>query len=169
MAGGVPGRLKGPLHSVFLSLWKHNIGLWTCIVLWRFMEQQVAQSTIFIFTYFLRIFLIYWVTWLIKLCRFQVCNSIIHHVHSVWCVHHPRSSLLPSAFTRLYPLLPPPPFPLVLTMLLPLYVFSLCLIPSPFSPSPRPPPLWQLSVCFLCLWVCFCFVCSLIVFFRFHI
>ena len=35
-------------------------------------------------------------------------------------------------------------------------------VPSPFSSAPQPPPLWQLSVCSLYLWVCFNFVCSFI-------
>ena len=46
--------------------------------------------------------------WLIKLYRFQVDNSTIHHVYIVLCVHHPKSSLLPSPFNLPLPLLPPP-------------------------------------------------------------
>ena len=58
--------------------------------------------------------------WLIKLYRCQVYNSLIRHVYIVLCVHHPKSSLLPSHLSLLYPLLPPPPpSPLVITMLLP--------------------------------------------------
>ena len=36
--------------------------------------------------------------WLIKLYRFQVYNSITHHLYIVLCIHHPKSSLLPSPF-----------------------------------------------------------------------
>ena len=36
--------------------------------------------------------------WLIKLYRFHLYNSIIHHLYIVLCVHHPNSSLLPSPF-----------------------------------------------------------------------
>ena len=32
--------------------------------------------------------------WIIKLYRFQVYSSMIHHPHIVLCVHHPKSSLL---------------------------------------------------------------------------
>ena len=44
------------------------------------------------------------------------------------------------------------------------FFFFLCLIPSSFSPSPQPPPLWQLPVCSLYPWDCLHFVslfCSL--------
>ena len=49
------------------------------------------------------------------------------------------------------------------------------LIPSLFLPSsatphaPHPRRLWQPTVCSLYLWLCFCLVCSFILFFRFHI
>ena len=36
---------------------------------------------------------VYW-CWLIKLYRFQVYNSIIHHLYSILCIYHPKSSLL---------------------------------------------------------------------------
>ena len=38
-----------------------------------------------------------------------------------------------------------------------------------FTQCPNLPPLWQPSVCSLYPWVCFRFVCSFILFFRFHI
>ena len=51
--------------------------------------------------------------WLIKLYRFQVYNSIIHHLYIVLCVHPPqvKSPSIPisTPFTLLY--LPPIPFP----------------------------------------------------------
>ena len=54
-----------------------------------------------------------------KLYRFQGYSFVTHPLYSVLCVHHPKSSLLPSPFIPLYPLLPPcTPFPLVITMLL---------------------------------------------------
>lgn len=40
--------------------------------------------------------------------------------------------------------------------------------PSPFHPALQPPPIWQPSVCSLHPRVCFCCVCSFILFFRFH-
>ena len=46
---------------------------------------------------------------LIKLYRFQVYDSTTHHLYMVLCVHHPKSSLLPSPFVPLYCLIPPPP------------------------------------------------------------
>ena len=45
--------------------------------------------------------------WLIKLYRFQVYNSKIHHVYIVLCAHHPKSSLLSPSFVCIYPLQPP--------------------------------------------------------------
>ena len=36
--------------------------------------------------------------WLIKLYSFQVYNSIIPHLYTVLCVHHPKSNLLSSPF-----------------------------------------------------------------------
>ena len=47
--------------------------------------------------------------WFIKLYRFQVHHSVVHHLFIVLCVHHPTSSLLPSPFIPLYPLLPANP------------------------------------------------------------
>ena len=38
--------------------------------------------------------------WLVQLSRFQICNSIIHYLYVVSCAYHPKSNLLPSAFTR---------------------------------------------------------------------
>ena len=50
--------------------------------------------------------------WLIILGRSQGYDSTIHHLYIVLCAHHPKSSLLPSPFTLLYPPLhPPTPFP----------------------------------------------------------
>ena len=43
------------------------------------------------------------------------------------------------------------------------------LIPVPLSLGPLTPPLWQPSACSLCLQVCFYFVCSFILFFRFYL
>ena len=44
-----------------------------------------------------------WIYWLIKSHRFQVHNSITHHLYIVLCVHHPQSSLLSSPFIPLIP------------------------------------------------------------------
>ena len=56
----------------------------------------ILESVLFLLflSYFKKIF--EW-HWLIKLYRFQVYNSIIHHMYIAVCVH-PRSSLLPSPF-----------------------------------------------------------------------
>ena len=47
--------------------------------------------------------------WLIKLCRFQGYNSIIHHLNIILCGHHPQSCLFSLHLSPLYPRLPPPP------------------------------------------------------------
>ena len=59
------------------------------------------------------------------------------HTSCVLCVQHPKSSLLPSPFTPLYPLLPaPPPFPLGITVLLSVSELSLL---TPFTFFTQPP------------------------------
>ena len=59
--------------------------------------------------------------WLIKLYRFQVYDSIIHHLYIVLCVHHPKLNFLPSPFISAIPFsASPPPLPLVITILLPM-------------------------------------------------
>ena len=71
---------------------------------------------------------------------------------------------------------------LVITMLLTipwavLYIPGLCcnyqfVLLNTFAFLPRPlilPPTWQPSIWSLYLWVCFCFVWSFILFFKFHI
>ena len=72
---------------------------------------------IFLFFIFL-LNLLGWWHWLIKLYRFQVYNSMIHHLYILLCVHHSKS--FPS--TTVYPPLPIsnslPPSPLVITMVL---------------------------------------------------
>ena len=81
--------------------------------------------------------------WLIQLCRFQVYNSIIHHLYIILCVYHPKSQVsFHHHLSLLYRLLPPPtPFPLVITMLLSVSMsfFLFCLIPLPFLPGPPNP------------------------------
>ena len=78
--------------------------------------------------------------WLIKLYRFPMYNSIIHHLYIVLCVCHPKSSVLLSTVIPSLPssTSPHPPFPWVITILLPVSIrfFFLCFIPSPFSPIP---------------------------------
>ena len=70
----------------------------------------------------------------------QFCST-----SSVYCVHHPKLSLLPTSLTLLYPLLsPPPPFHPVITILLSVPMSVLSLIPSPFSLSSPPPNLLPL-------------------------
>ena len=69
-------------------------------------------------------------------------SSLIRHLYIVLCVHHPKSSLLPSSFI--------PPLPCSTPALLPsdshqtvvygVLCVCFCLIPSPFSPSPATPP-----------------------------
>ena len=57
--------------------------------------------------------------WLIKLPRFQVYNSMIHHLYVALCVYQPRSNLLlPPCIWPFYSLLPLHPFPLITTILL---------------------------------------------------
>ena len=74
--------------------------------------------------------------WLIKLYRFQVYNSITHHLYIVLCVHHTMSGLLPSPFIPPYS--PLPPLHPLSFCCLPMRVFFwfFCLIPSPFSLDP---------------------------------
>ena len=52
--------------------------------------------------------------WLIKLYKFQVYNSIVHHLYIALCVHHTKSSPLPSLSPRIRPWpssVSPTPFP----------------------------------------------------------
>ena len=58
--------------------------------------------------------------WLIKLCRFQAYSCIIHHLYIVLCIHHSKTSPLPSPFVSNLHYSPSPnfPFPLVITILL---------------------------------------------------
>ena len=46
--------------------------------------------------------------WLIKIYRFWVHSSIIHHLYIIFCVHCPKSSLLPSPFIPPLPSFPSP-------------------------------------------------------------
>ena len=108
---------------------------------------------------------ILWWHWLIKLYRFQVYNSIIHHLYIILYVHHPKSSLLPSPFnSNLFTLFcfPPPPFTsgnhyTVVCV----YKFCFLFLFNSYTfvtHSPNSPLLWWLSVCSLllfCLWVYF--------------
>ena len=85
--------------------------------------------------------------WLIKLHRFQLYNSITHHLYIVLCVHLPKSSLLLSPFSSSLlsstsPITPHPSFPLVITILFSVTVryfsfsfFFFLLNPFTFSPS----------------------------------
>ena len=87
----------------------------------------------------------------VTLYRFQVYNSTLHHLYIVLCVHHPKSRLLPSPFIPLYSLLPPPPpFSLVITILLsvPMRIFFNLLNPCTFFTQPLqfPFPLTALSL-----------------------
>ena len=83
--------------------------------------------------------------WLIKLYRFQVYSSkyIICILYRVFTAPSQVSFIsISPPFTLFY--LSSLHLPLVITMLLPVSVkffFSLCLIPSPFSPSPLAPSL----------------------------
>ena len=100
----------------------------------------------------------YWIYWwhrLTKLYRFWVHNSTTHHLHTVLCVHHPKSSLLPSPFIP--PILSSPcpcpdlPSALVITTLLSVSIrfvfflssFFIFLHPFTFFTQPTiPTPLW---------------------------
>ena len=96
--------------------------------------------------------------------RFLVYKSIIHHLYIVLCVHHSRSSLLPSPFIpcTLFYLPDPTLFPLVIILWMSgsMRVFISLLNYFPSSPSPPTPPPWQLSFCPLSESVSILFVCS---------
>ena len=92
---------------------------------------------------------------LTKLHGSQVHDYITPHLFTVWCVRHPRSSPLPSAFvspnhsfTSSHPLLPAITTSLSLSMnFFSLFVF-LCSIPPPPSFIQLPsPPSRQMSAC----------------------
>ena len=105
--------------------------------------------------------------WLIKVCSFQLYNSIIHHLYIVLCVYHPASSLCHhfSPFTLSHL---PHPLPLVITILFVFMRIFVFLNPlTIFTHLPKPHSFWQLSVCSLCLWICLYFVCLFIMFTRF--
>ena len=55
-------------------------------------DKDFCSEYIFFFIEFIRV---KWVNKIIY-CRFQVYNSIIHNLYIVLCVHHAKSSLLPS-------------------------------------------------------------------------
>ena len=105
--------------------------------------------------------------WLIKLYRFQVYSSIMHHLYNVLCVHHPRSSLIPSPFTPPFTLfyLPPPPFSLVITKQLSVSVsvslvfFFQSLHFFHLPPLPFPSDSCQSVLC-VCVSILFVFKCS---------
>ena len=122
----------------------------------------------FIYFYLIFIELMGW-HWLIKLYRFQVYDSVTHHLYIVLCVHHPKPSLLPTPFILLYPLLHlPTPLPsgnhhtVLLVYVSFFFSFlssSLFLLKPLFQPASLPTPFWHLSVFSLYLWVCFYSVC----------
>ena len=91
--------------------------------------------------------------WTDLIYRFQVYNSIIHHLYIILCVHYPKSSLLPSPFIPLLPspTCPQPCFPLVINILLCISRFLFfCRIPlTVFS-------LFSVSMCLFlfCLFIC---------------
>ena len=80
----------------------------------------------------------------------------MHHLCIVFFFHHPKSSLPPSPFIRLYPFLAAPiPFPLVITVLLSPSVWGfgfVCLCVCLFNPFTfftqphNPPPLTAVSL-----------------------
>ena len=155
---------------------------WTACqqAMWPWAHHSTALDLIF----FSKIFVEFIGVTLTKLYRFQVYNSI----NDVICVLYyvfttPSQVSFRHHLSHFYPLLPPPPpFPLVITnhhAAVCVYegffcrggsVGFFCLTPSCISPSPSKfPPLWQLSVCSLCLWVCFCLFYLFVLFLRFHI
>ena len=80
--------------------------------------------------------------WLIKLYRFWVYNFIIHHLFIVLCVHHSKSSLLPSPFILSLPSSTSPhtPFHLVITQLLSVSINFLAKSFYLFTQPPTPYP-----------------------------
>ena len=83
--------------------------------------------------------------WLIKLYRFQMYNSTTHHLYIVLCVHHPKSSLLPSPFIPLTRKRPSPSPTPITTM--PLSCFYVGFLPNPPTPCPsdsHPPGLFSI-------------------------
>ena len=89
---------------------------------------------------------------LIKLYRFEVDNSIVHHLYIVLCVHHPKSSHLSSPFTHPLPS-SMPPFPLPsgnhhTVFCVYQYYFVLNFFTfSPCSPTPLPSNSCQSVLC----------------------
>ena len=77
--------------------WERKGGKWKNLVFSTLKETAVTSF------YFvsLSLNLLGWY-WLIKFCRFPAYNSITHHLYIVWCVHHPKASLLPSPFVPPY-------------------------------------------------------------------
>ena len=112
--------------------------------------------------------------WLVTLYRFQVYNSIMH-LYIALCIHHPKSSLLLSLFIPLlsstsphYPPTLPSGHYHTVVCAWGLCLHALWIIPL-LSFIQSPPPLWELSVCFMCPYLCFYFVQQFILFTRFHI
>ena len=74
---------------------------WYCYTCWKLPFRKVLFCSNFLPTYF-RLFLCsFWSNllgwhWLTKLHKFQVHDSIRHHLYTVLCVHTPKSSLRPS-------------------------------------------------------------------------
>ena len=82
----------------FHCKWEWGILLGWLMCFWTGLGWRLCTSVNFIKIIELHIFsfllnLLGW-HWLMKLYRFQGYSSIIHHLYTVLCVHHPKSSLL---------------------------------------------------------------------------
>ena len=136
------------------------------------------------FSFFL-LYLFGW-HWFTKPYRFQVDNSMKHHLCTASCAHCPKQSLFLSPFS---PTLPTStyhlsPFPSdhhhtvsvsIYYMYFMFFVFNHLTF---FHLAHQPPPLWQLSVCsmypclyfyFVCHFILFIRLCSHLLTFQFHI
>ena len=116
------------------------------------------------FLYFILLNLLGW-HWLIQLYRFQVYDAILHHLCVVLCVHHLKSSLLPSPSTLPLPssTCPHSPSPLVMTRLLSVSMRFFCFFTWSLRFFTQPPTPFPSDSCpsVLCIYesVCILFVC----------
>ena len=84
------------IRSLYLRTWK-SIG--------KANVNSNNLNAVYKLIFFLKFYLLGW-QWLIKLHRFQVYNSVIHHLYIALCAHCPKSPYiwLPSPFTTPTPL-----------------------------------------------------------------
>ena len=127
--------------------------------LWRTFWQYLSKCKVYkLFDLKSLLNLVGW-HWLIKLNRFQVCNCTAHHLCTVLWVHYPKISLHHHSLPFILFTSPPPfPFGNHHTVIGHHESFSSLLNSVTFSLCPQSLPLWLLSVCSLCPWVCRHFV-----------